>query len=56
VVRAKTGTLTGVDTEAGIVVDGSGALRLFAFLADATTGDVEASRDALDAAASRLVP
>ena len=56
VVRAKTGTLTGVDTEAGIVVDGSGALRVFAFMADATNGDVDASRNALDAAASRLVP
>ncbi|WP_200304499.1 D-alanyl-D-alanine carboxypeptidase/D-alanyl-D-alanine endopeptidase [Streptomyces adelaidensis] len=53
VVRAKTGTLTGVNTLAGTVVDADGRLLTFAFLATATT-DREAAPKALDKAASAL--
>lgn len=52
-VRAKTGTLIGVSTLAGTVVDADGRLLAFAFLSDATT-DVDASRAALDRAAAAL--
>jgi D-alanyl-D-alanine carboxypeptidase/D-alanyl-D-alanine-endopeptidase (penicillin-binding protein 4) len=54
VLRAKTGTLTGVNTLAGEVVDRSGRLLLFAFLAPhaPSAGSAEA---ALDALAARLV-
>ena len=53
VVRAKTGTLTGVSALAGVVHDRSGALLAFAILADdaQATDDAEA---ALDAAVARL--
>lgn len=55
VVRAKTGTLTGVATLAGVVEDSAGRLLAFAFMADqvppAGTLDAEA---ALDSAAARL--
>jgi D-alanyl-D-alanine carboxypeptidase/D-alanyl-D-alanine-endopeptidase (penicillin-binding protein 4) len=49
VVRAKTGTLTGVATLAGLVHDRDGRLLAFAFLADRTgpTADAEAALDAL---------
>lgn len=53
VVRAKTGTLIGVSTLAGTVVDADGRLLAFAFMSDATT-DVESSRTALDRAAAAL--
>jgi D-alanyl-D-alanine carboxypeptidase/D-alanyl-D-alanine-endopeptidase (penicillin-binding protein 4) len=54
VVRAKTGTLTGVSTLAGTVHDRSGRLLAFAFLAD--RADVaEDAEPALDALAARLV-
>ncbi|WP_149829225.1 D-alanyl-D-alanine carboxypeptidase/D-alanyl-D-alanine endopeptidase [Streptomyces tailanensis] len=53
VVRAKTGTLTGVNTLAGTVVDAEGRLLSFAFLATETT-DATAAQKALDTAASTL--
>lgn len=52
-VRAKTGTLIGVSTLAGTVVDADGRLLAFALMSDATT-DVDASREALDRAAAAL--
>ncbi|MFF3346153.1 D-alanyl-D-alanine carboxypeptidase/D-alanyl-D-alanine-endopeptidase [Streptomyces sp. NPDC002779] len=53
VVRAKTGTLTGVNALAGTVVDQDGHLLAFAFLATDTT-DPSAAQSALDAAATAL--
>ncbi|MDT0404178.1 MULTISPECIES: D-alanyl-D-alanine carboxypeptidase/D-alanyl-D-alanine endopeptidase [Streptomyces] len=53
VVRAKTGTLTGVNTLAGTVVDTSGRLLAFAFLANDTTNPT-AAQGALDKAATAL--
>ncbi|MEU4039502.1 D-alanyl-D-alanine carboxypeptidase/D-alanyl-D-alanine endopeptidase [Streptomyces collinus] len=53
VVRAKTGTLTGVNTLAGTVVDEDGRLLAFAFLASGTTNPPEAQA-ALDATATAL--
>jgi len=53
VVRAKTGTLIGVSTLAGTVVDADGRLLAFAFMADEAV-DVELSRAALDRAAAAL--
>lgn len=53
VVRAKTGTLTGVNTLAGTVVDADGRLLAFAFLASGTS-DPMAAQSALDGAASAL--
>jgi len=52
-VHAKTGSLTGVDTLAGTVVDGSGRLLVFAFMANGD-GGYGAGREALDALAARL--
>lgn len=52
-VRAKTGTLTGVNTLAGTVVTPGGRLLAFAFLASGTT-DADAAQKALDRAASAL--
>ncbi|MEW2285298.1 D-alanyl-D-alanine carboxypeptidase/D-alanyl-D-alanine-endopeptidase [Streptomyces sp. NPDC047841] len=52
-VRAKTGTLTGVNTLAGTVVGKSGHLLAFAFLASDTT-DPLAAQAALDKAATAL--
>lgn len=53
VVRAKTGTLTGVNSLAGTVADRGGRLLAFAFLASGTTNAVEAQA-ALDATATAL--
>ncbi|MEU1402706.1 D-alanyl-D-alanine carboxypeptidase/D-alanyl-D-alanine-endopeptidase [Streptomyces sp. NPDC005728] len=53
VVRAKTGTLTGVNTLAGTVVDNDGHLLAFAFLAFGTT-DPQEAQTALDRTASAL--
>ncbi|WP_336115245.1 D-alanyl-D-alanine carboxypeptidase/D-alanyl-D-alanine endopeptidase [Streptomyces sp. PTD9-10] len=53
VVRAKTGTLTGVNTLAGTVVDQDGHLLAFAFLASGTTNRDEAQA-ALDRTATAL--
>lgn len=53
VVRAKTGTLTGVNTLAGTVVDADGRLLAFAFLAS-DTADPAAAQSALDDTASTL--
>jgi len=53
-VRAKTGTLTGVNTISGQLVTRDGRLLVFAIMADAT-GDSVAARQALDRIAARLV-
>ncbi|WPO72280.1 MULTISPECIES: D-alanyl-D-alanine carboxypeptidase/D-alanyl-D-alanine-endopeptidase [unclassified Streptomyces] len=53
VVRAKTGTLTGVNTLAGTVVDADGRLLLFAFMTTGTT-DPRAAQSSLDHMASTL--
>ncbi|MFF7451235.1 MULTISPECIES: D-alanyl-D-alanine carboxypeptidase/D-alanyl-D-alanine-endopeptidase [unclassified Streptomyces] len=53
VVRAKTGTLTGVNALAGTVVDQEGRLLAFAFLASDTTSK-EAAQSALDRTATAL--
>ncbi|WP_181767284.1 D-alanyl-D-alanine carboxypeptidase/D-alanyl-D-alanine-endopeptidase, partial [Streptomyces albidus (ex Kaewkla and Franco 2022)] len=52
-VRAKTGTLTGVNTLAGSVVDADGRLLVFAFMASGTT-DGKAAQESLDRMASAL--
>lgn len=53
VVRAKTGTLTGVNTLAGTVVDADGRLLAFAFMASGTT-DPQEAQTALDRTATAL--
>jgi D-alanyl-D-alanine carboxypeptidase/D-alanyl-D-alanine-endopeptidase (penicillin-binding protein 4) len=53
VVRAKTGTLTGVSTLAGLVHDQSGRLLVFAFMADGVPSTYDADR-ALDVLAAKL--
>jgi D-alanyl-D-alanine carboxypeptidase/D-alanyl-D-alanine-endopeptidase (penicillin-binding protein 4) len=53
VVHAKTGTLTGVNTLAGTVVDADGRLLAFAFMASGTTDPLQAE-SALDKTATAL--
>ena len=53
-VRAKTGTLTGVNTISGELVTKDGRLLVFAVMADAT-GESGAARQALDKIAAKLV-
>jgi D-alanyl-D-alanine carboxypeptidase/D-alanyl-D-alanine-endopeptidase (penicillin-binding protein 4) len=54
-VRAKTGSLNGVNALAGIVTDADGRLLVFAFLADRVpVGGILAAEAALDAAATTL--
>ncbi|SOD63123.1 D-alanyl-D-alanine carboxypeptidase / D-alanyl-D-alanine-endopeptidase (penicillin-binding protein 4) [Streptomyces zhaozhouensis] len=53
VVRAKTGTLTGVNTLAGTATTADGRVLAFAFMA-ADTRDAAAAQEALDTAASAL--
>ncbi|GAA3363024.1 D-alanyl-D-alanine carboxypeptidase/D-alanyl-D-alanine-endopeptidase [Streptomyces antimycoticus] len=53
VVRAKTGTLTGVNSLAGSVVDADGRLLVFAFMTNGTT-DADGAQRALDRMASAL--
>ncbi|MFH8349042.1 D-alanyl-D-alanine carboxypeptidase/D-alanyl-D-alanine-endopeptidase [Streptomyces sp. NPDC018045] len=52
-VRAKTGTLTGVNTLAGTVVDADGRLLLFAFMTNNTT-DPQSAQQALDRMATAV--
>lgn len=54
-IRAKTGTLTGVNALAGTVVDARGRLLAFAFMADATPAPGTA-QTALDRLSAALVP
>ena len=54
VVRAKTGTLTGVNSLSGLVRDGQGRLLAFSFIADGSPGPVLDARAALDRGASVL--
>ena len=53
-VRAKTGTLGGVNDLAGTVLTADGRLLAFAVLADGTTGGLRASETALDQVAAAL--
>jgi D-alanyl-D-alanine carboxypeptidase/D-alanyl-D-alanine-endopeptidase (penicillin-binding protein 4) len=53
VVRAKTGTLTGISAEAGVTTTCNGVLASFVFVADAVT-DTETARGAMDQAAAAL--
>ncbi|MDP9431201.1 MAG: D-alanyl-D-alanine carboxypeptidase, partial [Actinomycetota bacterium] len=52
-VRAKTGTLSGVNTLAGLVQDADGRLLAFAFAAEGTASQ-DAARQALDRVAATL--
>ena len=54
VVRAKTGTLTGVNSLSGLVRDRTGRLLAFSFIADGSPGPVLDARAALDRGASVL--
>ncbi|MGC4895082.1 D-alanyl-D-alanine carboxypeptidase/D-alanyl-D-alanine endopeptidase [Micromonospora sp. DT31] len=54
VVRAKTGTLTGVNAIAGTVTTADGRLLTFAVLTDRTQGSLDETRQALDRISSAL--
>ncbi|TVT07051.1 D-alanyl-D-alanine carboxypeptidase/D-alanyl-D-alanine-endopeptidase [Amycolatopsis bartoniae] len=51
-VRAKTGTLSGVNTLAGLVLDADGRVLVFAFMSNGS--DINVARPALDAVAAAL--
>jgi D-alanyl-D-alanine carboxypeptidase/D-alanyl-D-alanine-endopeptidase (penicillin-binding protein 4) len=53
IVRAKTGTLTGVNTLAGVVVDADGRLLAFSVMADVTTNTPQA-QSAMDRVAAAI--
>ncbi|MFF2849816.1 D-alanyl-D-alanine carboxypeptidase/D-alanyl-D-alanine-endopeptidase [Streptomyces sp. NPDC058001] len=53
-VRAKTGTLTGVHTLAGTVVDADGRLLTFTFMSDGPSADPTATQSTLDHLATTL--
>ena len=53
-VRAKTGTLSGVSAIAGIVVDADGRTLAFAVIAEGVSGDATPSQEALDRVAAAL--
>ncbi|HVW44829.1 MAG TPA: D-alanyl-D-alanine carboxypeptidase/D-alanyl-D-alanine-endopeptidase [Amycolatopsis sp.] len=52
-IRAKTGTLSGVNTLAGVVLDKDGRVLVFALMSN-NNGDINATRAALDAVAAKL--
>ena len=54
IVRAKTGSLAGVNTMSGVLVTKDGRLLVVAIMADAT-GESGAARQALDKIAAKLV-
>jgi D-alanyl-D-alanine carboxypeptidase/D-alanyl-D-alanine-endopeptidase (penicillin-binding protein 4) len=54
VLRAKTGSLTGVSSMAGLVTDADGRLLIFAFVADQAPSET-ATRNAIDQLAAALV-
>jgi D-alanyl-D-alanine carboxypeptidase/D-alanyl-D-alanine-endopeptidase (penicillin-binding protein 4) len=54
IVRAKTGTLRGVNTLAGVAVDADGRLLAFAFMADHRTAKLGSAADLVDRAASTI--
>ncbi|HJQ45358.1 MAG TPA: D-alanyl-D-alanine carboxypeptidase/D-alanyl-D-alanine-endopeptidase [Amycolatopsis sp.] len=52
-IRAKTGTLSGVNTLAGVVLDKDGRVLVFALMSN-NNGDIDTTRAALDAVAAKL--
>lgn len=54
IVRAKTGTLLAVTALSGYATDADGRVLAFTFVADGLDGNIQAARDAVDAAAAVL--